>query len=307
MVRMMGAPPSFDFWPDRYIGSTLDFTIEHHGAYLLLLMHQWQRGHLPSDIERLMRVCGVHSSDHWDKLWEVVGEKFELIEDCEYEQPILVNLKMHADREFAMKNWRFEKAKAKPKLTREELSMIRSDAGKQGGRPVIGKPKKANGKQNKSKTKQIEKKEEGRGKREEGRRKEEEGKGGAVASVVAHYKNYHQRSRPGKKETKLIGSRLAEGYSVGDLISAIDGCHRSPYHCGDNESGSRYQSLELIVRDAKHVQQFLEVAPPIAALSKTTRRTIAAGNNLLGKFNKQKEANSWTDEKLRISTPNSSR
>ena len=106
-----------------------------------------------SDTRKLLGIPGKEEEEErWRALkWET-GRAFADLPEGQ----------VHADREFAMKNWRFEKAKAKPKLTREELSMIRSDAGKQGGRPVTDKPKKANGKQNKSKTKQIEKKEEGR-------------------------------------------------------------------------------------------------------------------------------------------------
>lgn len=81
-----------------------------------------------------------------------------------------------------------------------------------------------------------------------------------VMAVIAHYRSFHPRARPGDKERKLIRARLKEGYSVADLQAAIDGCHRSPHHCGENPSGTCYQTLELIVRDSKHVQQFMEIA-----------------------------------------------
>jgi hypothetical protein len=81
----------------------------------------------------------------------------------------------------------------------------------------------------------------------------------AIDAVISHYQSYHPRARPGAKERKKIRDRLKERHSVEDLCKAIDGCHRSPHHCGQNERGTKYQSLELIMRDASHIQQFLEV------------------------------------------------
>jgi hypothetical protein len=79
-----------------------------------------------------------------------------------------------------------------------------------------------------------------------------------VDTVLEHYRGHHPRSRPGDKERRLVLARLKEGYSLADLCQAIDGCHRSPHHCGQNDQGTKYQSLDLIVRDASHVQQFME-------------------------------------------------
>ncbi len=100
----------------------------------------------------------------------------------------------------------------------------------------------------------------------------------SVGEVIEHYQQYHPRSKPGDKEKSKIHARLKDGYSVDDLKAAIDGCHRSPFHCGENEGGKKYQSLELIVRDASHVATFLET--PIngeePVLSEKTRRTMRA-------------------------------
>lgn len=79
-----------------------------------------------------------------------------------------------------------------------------------------------------------------------------------VERVIEHYMSYHPRAKPDEKERALIRKRLKEGRTEDDLKRAIDGCHVSPWHCGDNPGGNKYQSLELIVRDAKHVTTFLE-------------------------------------------------
>jgi hypothetical protein len=94
-----------------------------------------------------------------------------------------------------------------------------------------------------------------------------------ITAVVDHYRTYHPRARPGAKERKLIASRLKEKYTVSDLKQAIDGCHLSPHHCGQNDRGTKYQSLELIVRDSSKVAQFIEHArgSPVRAEPKALR------------------------------------
>jgi hypothetical protein len=91
--------------------------------------------------------------------------------------------------------------------------------------------------------------------------------------VISHYKTYHPRAipkpTPTGREWKLIEDRLREDYSVENLIAAIDGNHRSPFHCGENEHQRKYQTIELIMRDASHVQTFMEI--PAASPQKTKR------------------------------------
>jgi hypothetical protein len=84
-----------------------------------------------------------------------------------------------------------------------------------------------------------------------------------IDAVIAQYRSLHPLARPGEKERRLISARLKDGFTVEDLIQAINGCHASPFHRGENDRNRPYQSLELIVRDAKHVQDFIEVLSTI--------------------------------------------
>ena len=82
---------------------------------------------------------------------------------------------------------------------------------------------------------------------------------GSVADVFAAYKRHHPQSVLDAKRKRRIEMRLEDGFTAEDLIQAIEGCHVSPFHGGDNRDGRKYQSLELIMRDADHVEQFMEL------------------------------------------------
>lgn len=106
-----------------------------------------------------------------------------------------------------------------------------------------------------------------------------------IAAIVAHYQTYHEKSRPGSKERGKILERLRDGFSVDDLKLAIDGCHVSPWHCGQNERGTTYQTLELIMRDSSKVTAFIEHAACRGdpQLSEKSRRSLTAISSWLDK------------------------
>jgi uncharacterized protein YdaU (DUF1376 family) len=156
---MAKAPPSFDFYYNDFLGGVTHLTSEEIGCYLLLLIYQWQNGYIPNDPLVRKHICGIADMGSWERIWRHVADKFEPV-DLPDEQTVLVNMRMHEDREFSVENWMFQKAKQKAKPTRDELSKIRSYSGKQGGRPRGSKSKKKQMKAKKSKW------EEGRGKRE---------------------------------------------------------------------------------------------------------------------------------------------
>ena len=61
------------------------------------------------------------------------------------------------------------------------------------------------------------------------------------------------------KRAKLI-ARAVEWYGEEGCCLAIDGCAKSSWHMGDNPSGKRYDSVELILRDAEHIERFASYA-----------------------------------------------
>ena len=116
----------------------------------------------------------------------------------------------------------------------------------------------------------------------------------SITAVFEHYRTYHAKAFPrpaaSSKEWRLIQARLREGFTVEDLRGAIDGNHRSPFHCGENDRNREYHSLELIVRDGSKVQQFLDVPQVSAVVSEREARTARAGNQWLERMEEQDAA-----------------
>lgn len=88
------------------------------------------------------------------------------------------------------------------------------------------------------------------------------------------------RKRPGELPTKLdakrrgrIEARLRDGYTVEQLCQAVTGCSLTPHNMGFNDRGTPYNDLELICRDAPHVDRFMataaKAAPPEPVEEKT--------------------------------------
>lgn len=89
-------------------------------------------------------------------------------------------------------------------------------------------------------------------------------RGDQVLAVFAHYRRYHPRAFPHPNsrsaEWRKVLDRLNEGHTLEDLQAAIDGYHRNPWHLGQNDRGTKYLDLGLIVRDGAHVARGIEYA-----------------------------------------------
>lgn len=68
----------------------------------------------------------------------------------------------------------------------------------------------------------------------------------------------HSRAKLDDKRKKMIQKILKVGYTVEDLKAAIQGCAKSPWHMGQNDRNVVYDDIELILRDAKHVDAFIK-------------------------------------------------
>lgn len=80
-----------------------------------------------------------------------------------------------------------------------------------------------------------------------------------VQMVFEHWKTtfHHSYARLDDKRQHLIQKALRQGYTIGDLCEAITGCALTPYNCGDNQQGERYDGLHIILRDADQIERFM--------------------------------------------------
>lgn len=75
--------PAFLFYPNDWIGGTMGMTFEQKGAYMELLMLQFNRGHMTKHM--IGHVLGQNS----DYLWESVKDKFEIDDEGQFFNPRL--------------------------------------------------------------------------------------------------------------------------------------------------------------------------------------------------------------------------
>lgn len=62
-----------------------------------------------------------------------------------------------------------------------------------------------------------------------------------------------------RKRRRLIRRALDE-HPLDDVLDAVVGIMRSPFHVGQNDRGRAYTGLDVILRDAEHIEQFRDLA-----------------------------------------------
>lgn len=60
-----------------------------------------------------------------------------------------------------------------------------------------------------------------------------------------------------KRRQKI--QQALKAYPIEDVLDAVWGWRNSPHHCGANESGTVYNELELLLRDAAHIEKFRDL------------------------------------------------
>lgn len=69
------SPPWMPLYVADYLADTTHLSAAEHGAYLLLIMHYWQKGALPTDDAILARVCRMTPRE-WAKSRETIAALF---------------------------------------------------------------------------------------------------------------------------------------------------------------------------------------------------------------------------------------
>lgn len=76
--------------------------------------------------------------------------------------------------------------------------------------------------------------------------------------------NHHQAIFDSKRK-KIIKTALSLGFSVDQLKQAIIGCSKTPHNIGTNETGTVYDGVHIIFKDAGQIERFMSnaISPPI--------------------------------------------
>ncbi len=67
--------PWMPLYVSDYLADTRHLSLAEHGAYLMLIMHYWQKGGLPDDDDKLARIVGV-TPKKWKLFKPLLGEFF---------------------------------------------------------------------------------------------------------------------------------------------------------------------------------------------------------------------------------------
>lgn len=83
----------------------------------------------------------------------------------------------------------------------------------------------------------------------------------STALVFDHWKTIfnHPRAVLDVKRRKTIDAALKD-FTVDELKNAITGYRNSKFHMGDNDRRQVYDGIELLLRDAKHIESGIELA-----------------------------------------------
>ena len=73
--------------------------------------------------------------------------------------------------------------------------------------------------------------------------------------VDTYWSGKGRKPRLTDERAKLITVAVNQ-YGADVVVAAVRGCSLSPWHMGHNPTGTLYNSIELILRDAEHIERF---------------------------------------------------
>lgn len=99
-----------------------------------------------------------------------------------------------------------------------------------------------------------------------------------IDEIFRHWQQVmnHPKAKLDSKRSKIIKQRL-QIFSVYQLKQAVDGCASSKFHMGDNPEKRRHDSINLIFRDADHIEKFIDIAVANNSSTGTLPVNIFAG------------------------------
>lgn len=102
-----------------------------------------------------------------------------------------------------------------------------------------------------------------------------DGASGEVGEVWDAYRS--STNRQGRyvlttKRKRLILQALRD-YPLDDVLDAVRGWEASPFHRGENDRGHPFNDLELLLRDAEHIEKFRDLARGVIRPTPQGRQT----------------------------------
>jgi hypothetical protein len=111
-----------------------------------------------------------------------------------------------------------------------------------------------------------------------------------VKQIFEYWKSLmqHPNAKLDDKRKTMIQKALNLGYSPEELCNAIRGCSVTPHNMGDNKQGQRYDSLQVILRDADQIDRFIaNHHKPPCAVSNVDKRIQGNIDTLTSWVNKK--------------------
>ena len=265
---------------DDYSRATSGLSLLEHGAYRVLLDEYYRtRQPLDANAERLHRICRAISPEEKAAVDYVIGRYFELRAGQWHHQ--------RADAEI-------EKAAS---ISGKRSSAARKRHSNGGNAHDVGSANAHANARQVHDQKQTQPQPQPQPQPQEDNRQSEAPASNAmyaegVRLVFEHWQTVHGHpaARLGKSDSKrykAIAGRLKDGYTVEQLCRAVNGCKNSSHHMGrdpkSNPSGTIFDDIELICRDAAHVDKFVRLAAAtnLGALSAAGRATAMAAQEWL--------------------------
>lgn len=104
------------------------------------------------------------------------------------------------------------------------------------------------------------------------------------------------------KRRRVINTAL-QHLTIDEAKLAIIGCSKSPWHMGYNPSNKRYDSLELIFRDAKNIEGFIADASGLSLEERVKNEASSKPKNIDDRLND----NNWFEQRLKGFESNTSK
>lgn len=283
--------PFLPMFVGDFMAATAEWEGEEQALYGLLLMHQWALGHLPAEVTKLARLV-KWDPRNFERYWPIVKGKFEMRQVRGFGARLLnARLEEHRGKSLAISEKRAAVGGLGARARWQKDGNSHAESAVANATPADGNSHDfANGKRNAihpipshpNPSQVLPPSPPASGSVAQA------APAGSVASkeltdadsvgrVFDHWRQAHNHPRAQLDESRRKVIRHAlKRYSEADLCQSLSGYLNSPHHMGENDRNTRYDDIDLLLRDASHIDAGLKfyAEPPRTDLSEKTRRII---------------------------------